>query len=366
MTWASCGPGCSPCSAWSTPALPGLDGRGARRQVVEHGAAHLRHRGAAALPDRAGGGVAAVDGAASWRSPGGAGSTRPSTASPCRCSSSTPPGMAIALGLLWWFFGTLGGEVPPDLRWWLERPLAILGPLVAPSRSSTSSAAGDRLPNMCMTNVDHGRMAMRPVISGHPRGGAHIKAASGGRADECCRPTRTPPARTGGLAHAGPRRHRTLGRRGPVRGVPGDSRRDRAGRQLHHAATFTTWAADPRVLRDAAGVLQEEGGADQHHERQQRARRDEELDPRRLPGEQLDRVQGEPAEDAREHRTHVSRRLAQAPPAGPPPAAPPAWCQVCGRSWPSSPTRCRPHRGPAAGRWGWRSTARWAGRRRPP
>ncbi|MEU7829418.1 acyltransferase [Nonomuraea sp. NPDC049129] len=39
-------------------------------------------------------------------------------------------GMAIALGLLWWFFGTLGGEVPPDLRWWLERPLAILGPLI--------------------------------------------------------------------------------------------------------------------------------------------------------------------------------------------------------------------------------------------
>jgi hypothetical protein len=39
-------------------------------------------------------------------------------------------GMAIALGLSWWLFGSLTPQVPPDLWWWLERPLAILGPLL--------------------------------------------------------------------------------------------------------------------------------------------------------------------------------------------------------------------------------------------
>ena len=38
-------------------------------KLVEHGPAHLRHRGAAALPDRAGGGAAAVDGSVRWNSP---------------------------------------------------------------------------------------------------------------------------------------------------------------------------------------------------------------------------------------------------------------------------------------------------------
>ncbi|HEX4816280.1 MAG TPA: acyltransferase [Nonomuraea sp.] len=39
-------------------------------------------------------------------------------------------GMAIALGLSWWIFGTLATPIPPDLYWWLERPIAIVGPLI--------------------------------------------------------------------------------------------------------------------------------------------------------------------------------------------------------------------------------------------
>ncbi|WP_201761301.1 MULTISPECIES: acyltransferase family protein [unclassified Nonomuraea] len=39
-------------------------------------------------------------------------------------------GMAIALGLSWWWFGTMGTQIPPDLKWWLERPIAIIGPLI--------------------------------------------------------------------------------------------------------------------------------------------------------------------------------------------------------------------------------------------
>ncbi|MEO3802460.1 acyltransferase [Nonomuraea sp. B1E8] len=39
-------------------------------------------------------------------------------------------GMAIALGLSWWWFGTMGTQIPPDLKWWLERPIAVIGPLV--------------------------------------------------------------------------------------------------------------------------------------------------------------------------------------------------------------------------------------------
>lgn len=39
-------------------------------------------------------------------------------------------GMAIALGLSWWVFGTLQDRIPPDLVWWLERPIAIIGPLI--------------------------------------------------------------------------------------------------------------------------------------------------------------------------------------------------------------------------------------------
>ncbi|AQZ68019.1 putative membrane protein [[Actinomadura] parvosata subsp. kistnae] len=39
-------------------------------------------------------------------------------------------GMAISLGLSWWFFGTLGDRIPPDSWWWLERPIAIVGPLI--------------------------------------------------------------------------------------------------------------------------------------------------------------------------------------------------------------------------------------------
>ncbi|MBB6345743.1 acyltransferase family protein [Nonomuraea muscovyensis] len=39
-------------------------------------------------------------------------------------------GMAIALGISWWLFGSLGQKVPPDLWWWLERPIAVLGPLI--------------------------------------------------------------------------------------------------------------------------------------------------------------------------------------------------------------------------------------------
>ncbi|MEV0586924.1 acyltransferase [Nonomuraea sp. NPDC050310] len=39
-------------------------------------------------------------------------------------------GMAIALGISWWLFGQIGRDVPPDLYWWLERPIAILGPLI--------------------------------------------------------------------------------------------------------------------------------------------------------------------------------------------------------------------------------------------
>jgi hypothetical protein len=39
-------------------------------------------------------------------------------------------GMAIAIGLSWWLLGSLTPQMPPDLWWWLERPLAILGPLI--------------------------------------------------------------------------------------------------------------------------------------------------------------------------------------------------------------------------------------------
>jgi hypothetical protein len=39
-------------------------------------------------------------------------------------------GMAIAIGLSWWLVGSLTPQVPPDLWWWLERPLAIIGPLI--------------------------------------------------------------------------------------------------------------------------------------------------------------------------------------------------------------------------------------------
>ncbi|TDD19572.1 acyltransferase [Nonomuraea diastatica] len=39
-------------------------------------------------------------------------------------------GMAIALGLSWWWFGTMATQIPPDLKWWLERPIAIVGPLI--------------------------------------------------------------------------------------------------------------------------------------------------------------------------------------------------------------------------------------------
>jgi hypothetical protein len=39
-------------------------------------------------------------------------------------------GMAIAIGLSWWLLGSLTPQTPPDLWWWLERPLAILGPLI--------------------------------------------------------------------------------------------------------------------------------------------------------------------------------------------------------------------------------------------
>ncbi|TDE42370.1 acyltransferase [Nonomuraea mesophila] len=39
-------------------------------------------------------------------------------------------GMALALGLSWWWFGTMGTQIPPDLKWWLERPIAIIGPLI--------------------------------------------------------------------------------------------------------------------------------------------------------------------------------------------------------------------------------------------
>ncbi|RJL34697.1 acyltransferase [Bailinhaonella thermotolerans] len=40
-------------------------------------------------------------------------------------------GMAIARGLGWWVFGEdLNDHVPPDLQWWLTRPLAIVAPLL--------------------------------------------------------------------------------------------------------------------------------------------------------------------------------------------------------------------------------------------
>ncbi|MGW0802189.1 acyltransferase family protein [Nonomuraea sp. NPDC002799] len=39
-------------------------------------------------------------------------------------------GMAIALGLSWWLLGSLDTKIPPDLTWWLERPIAIVGPLI--------------------------------------------------------------------------------------------------------------------------------------------------------------------------------------------------------------------------------------------
>ncbi|MEV0386375.1 acyltransferase [Nonomuraea sp. NPDC050643] len=39
-------------------------------------------------------------------------------------------GMAISLGVSWWLFGTLGDQIPPDAKWWVERPIAILGPLI--------------------------------------------------------------------------------------------------------------------------------------------------------------------------------------------------------------------------------------------
>jgi peptidoglycan/LPS O-acetylase OafA/YrhL len=39
-------------------------------------------------------------------------------------------GMAISLGLSWWLFGTLEDRIPPDSVWWLERPIAIIGPLI--------------------------------------------------------------------------------------------------------------------------------------------------------------------------------------------------------------------------------------------
>ncbi|MGI5285506.1 acyltransferase family protein [Nonomuraea polychroma] len=39
-------------------------------------------------------------------------------------------GMAISLGLSWWLLGTLGSTIPPDWEWWIERPIAIIGPLI--------------------------------------------------------------------------------------------------------------------------------------------------------------------------------------------------------------------------------------------
>ncbi|GAA4050616.1 acyltransferase family protein [Nonomuraea soli] len=39
-------------------------------------------------------------------------------------------GMAIALGISWALLGRPGAHTPPDLYWWLERPIAILGPLI--------------------------------------------------------------------------------------------------------------------------------------------------------------------------------------------------------------------------------------------
>ncbi|WP_283138283.1 acyltransferase family protein [Rhizohabitans arisaemae] len=40
-------------------------------------------------------------------------------------------GMAIARGLGWWFFGNgFDDRVPPDLLWWIARPVAVIGPLL--------------------------------------------------------------------------------------------------------------------------------------------------------------------------------------------------------------------------------------------
>lgn len=39
-------------------------------------------------------------------------------------------GMAISLSLSWWLFGQVVPKVPPDLYWWLERPIVIIGPLL--------------------------------------------------------------------------------------------------------------------------------------------------------------------------------------------------------------------------------------------
>ncbi|GHE39047.1 hypothetical protein GCM10017673_46830 [Streptosporangium violaceochromogenes] len=40
-------------------------------------------------------------------------------------------GMAIAVGIAWLVSGRPpGAQIPPDLFWWLERPLAVIGPLV--------------------------------------------------------------------------------------------------------------------------------------------------------------------------------------------------------------------------------------------
>ncbi|MBF8186524.1 acyltransferase [Nonomuraea sp. K274] len=39
-------------------------------------------------------------------------------------------GMAISLGVSWWVFGNLGARIPPDVIWWLERPVAVIGPLI--------------------------------------------------------------------------------------------------------------------------------------------------------------------------------------------------------------------------------------------
>ena len=39
-------------------------------------------------------------------------------------------GMAIALGLGYWLFGFPSQTPVPNLRWWLERPFSILGPLI--------------------------------------------------------------------------------------------------------------------------------------------------------------------------------------------------------------------------------------------
>jgi hypothetical protein len=40
-------------------------------------------------------------------------------------------GMAIWVALTWWLLGGAPpGQGAPDLFWWLERPLAIVGPLL--------------------------------------------------------------------------------------------------------------------------------------------------------------------------------------------------------------------------------------------